>query len=261
VPWHRTVFDLSWALGNGDHVGQFTLGSIAILAPPAHLARTQAAGQLAPQLTDQVRGKLDGLLVTEAGRCGHAWLRTRPTSVSARALGRELEKRTFLIDELAADRFDLDGLPPNRRAWLAQTGRQQTNQALARMAPERRFPVLMAFCAEALERTTDDVIEIYDRALGGADRAAQRKREELERRSRRDTQATVRTFIDLSSVILEAHDSGSDVLRTIERRIGIERLRADRELDVIDARSGFFHQLDAPIAPARYGTNRFLPGA
>jgi hypothetical protein len=134
-----------------------------------------------------------------------------------------------LIDELGADRFDLEGLPPNRRAWLAQTGRQQTNQALARMAPERRFPVLMAFCAEALERTTDDAIEIYDRALGSADRAAQRKREELERRSRRDTQATVRTFIDLSSVILEAHDSGSDVLGMIERRIGIERLRADRD--------------------------------
>jgi hypothetical protein len=192
-------------------------------------AHEQTFAQLTPQLTDPVRGKLDGLLVTDAGRCGHAWLRTRPTSVSARALSRELEKRTFLIDELGAHRFDLEGLPPNRRAWLAQTGRQQTNQALARMAPERRFPVLMAFCVEALERTTDDAIEIYDRALGGADRAAQRKREELERRSRRDTQATVRTFIDLSSVILEAHDSGSDVLRMIERRIGIERLRADRD--------------------------------
>ncbi len=106
-------------------------------------AHERTFAQLAPQLTDQVRGKLDRLLLMEGGRCGHAWLRTRPTSVSARALGRELEKRTFLIDELGADRFDLEGLPPNRRAWLAQTGRQQTNQALSRMAPERRFPVLM----------------------------------------------------------------------------------------------------------------------
>ena len=57
------------------------------------------------------------------------------------------------------------------------------------MTPERRLPVLMAFCGEAFERTTDDAIEIYDRALGGADRAAQRKREELERRASRDTQA------------------------------------------------------------------------
>jgi hypothetical protein len=45
-----------------------------------------------------------------------------------------------LIGELGADRFDLEGLPPNRLVWLAQTGRQQTNQALSRMALERRFP-------------------------------------------------------------------------------------------------------------------------
>ncbi len=84
-------------------------------------------------------------------------------------MGREFDKRAFLTGEMAANRFDLDGLPPNRRAWLAQTGRQQSNQALSRMAPERRLPVLMAFCVEALERTTDDAIEIYDRALGAAD--------------------------------------------------------------------------------------------
>ena len=147
--------------------------------------------------------------------------------MSARALRRELNKRALLLDELGAGRFDLSGRPPNRRAWLAQTGRQQINQALARMKPERRYPVLMCFCVEALERSTDDAIEIYDRALGAADRAAQRKREELERRGRRDIQATVSRFINLSTVVLEAHDSGADVLRLIERRIGIERLRED----------------------------------
>ncbi|MGI8559632.1 MAG: hypothetical protein ACR2ND_15245 [Solirubrobacteraceae bacterium] len=176
-------------------------------------AHERTSERLAPQLTDQVRAQCDGLLLTEGGRCGHAWLRARPTSVSARAMGHELEKRAFLIGELGADRFDLKALPLNRRAWLAQTGRQQTNQALSRMTPERRYPMLMAFCVEALERTTDDAIEIYDRALGSADRAAQRKREELERRARRDTQATVRRFIDLSSVVLEAHDSRDDLRR------------------------------------------------
>jgi len=95
------------------------------------------------------------------------------------------------------------------------------------MTPERRYPVLMCFCVDALEHATDDAIEIYDRALGGADRAAQRKREELERRGRRDIQTTVRRFIDLSAVVLEAHDSGTDILRLIERRIGIDRLRED----------------------------------
>ncbi len=70
-------------------------------------------------------------------------------------------------------------------------------------------------------------LEVFDRALGAAERAAQRKPEELERRGRRDIQTTVRRFIDLSQVVLEAHDSGVDVLRLVERRIGIARLRED----------------------------------
>jgi hypothetical protein len=120
--------------------------------------------RVTPQLIDSTRRKLDGLLATEGGQSRHAWLRSRPTSVSAGALRRELDKRAFLIGELGADRFDLSALPPNRRAWLAQAGRQSTNQALARLAPERRYPVLVCFCVEALERATDDVLEVYDRA-------------------------------------------------------------------------------------------------
>ncbi len=183
--------------------------------------------RLAPQLTDKTRELLDGLLVAEDGQSKHAWLRARPTAVSGAAMRRELDKRALLIESVGADRFDLSGLPPNRRSWLAQTGRQQTNQALSRMAPERRYPVLMAFCVEALARCTDDALEVFDRALGAADRAAQRKRDEVDRRGRRDTQATVKRFIDLSRAVLEAHDSGTDVLRLIERRVGIEALRAD----------------------------------
>jgi hypothetical protein len=189
-------------------------------------AHEQTCQWLAPQLTDAVRSLLD-LLVTEQGQSRHAWLRARPTAVRAAAMRRELEKRAFLIDTIGADRFDLSALPPNRRSWLAQTGRQQTNQALARMAPERRYPVLMAFCVEALARASDDAIEVFDRALGAADRAAQRKRDELERRGRRDIQSAVRRFVDLSKVVLQAHDTGTDVVRLVERRIGIEQLRAD----------------------------------
>jgi hypothetical protein len=33
---------------------------------------------VAPQLTDSIRGKLDGLLVTDGGQCRHAWLRSSP---------------------------------------------------------------------------------------------------------------------------------------------------------------------------------------
>jgi TnpA family transposase len=191
-------------------------------------AHEQTFERLVPQLTDERRAALDALLAASAGeRTRHAWLRSRPTAVSGRAMRAELEKRRFLIEEVGAGRFDLGGLPPNRRRWLAQTGRHSSNQALARLGPERRYPVLMCFCAEALERVTDDALEVYDRALGAADRAAQRKREELERRARRDTHTTVGRFVDLARVVLEAHDAGADALRLIDRPIGLDRLRQD----------------------------------
>lgn len=183
--------------------------------------------RLMTQLNDETRAVLDSLLVTRDGRSQHAWLRQRPTSISSSAMRRELEKRALLLGVVGAERFDLSALVPNRRAWLAQTGRQQTNQALMRMAPERRYPVLMAFCVEALERCTDDALEVFDRALGAADRAAERKRDQAERSGRRDIQTTVRRFIDLCQLVLEAHDSDADVMRLVQRRIGIETLRDD----------------------------------
>jgi hypothetical protein len=106
-----------WEILRDDRVERPSVDRmIRLVAWARERAHERTYAGLSSQLTDQVRGKLDELLVTQAGRCGHAWLRTRPTTVSVRALGRELEKRAFLIDELGADRFDLAGLPPNRRA-------------------------------------------------------------------------------------------------------------------------------------------------
>ena len=92
---------------------------------------------------------------------------------------------------------------------------------------ERRYPVLMCFCAEALERATDDALEVFDRALGAADRAAQRKRDELEPPHRRDTQTTVRRFVDLTQRACSRRTTPAPTCsRLIDRRIGLERLRA-----------------------------------
>lgn len=212
-------------------------------------AHDQTFERLRPQLTNPVRAQLDGLLVADGGHSRHAWLRSRPTAVSATAMRRELDKRAFLIGELGVDRFDL-GLPPNRRAWLAQTGRQQTNQVLARMTPERRYPLLMAFCVEALERATDD-------ALGGLRPGARHRRPRGAAQTRgtrpprpRDIRTTVRRFINLSQVVLEAHDSGADVLRLIDRRIGIGRLREDLDRAQGVARRQDTGHLDSSLAHA-----------
>ena len=87
--------------------------------------------------------------------------------------------------------------------------------------------MLVCFCAEALERVTDDALEVFDRALGAADRAAHRRHEELRRHHSGDTQTTVKRFIDLAQAVLEAYDDHADVVTVVERRIGLDRLRED----------------------------------
>jgi hypothetical protein len=50
---------------------------------------------------------------------------------------------------------DLTALNPNRRKILARLGRTCSNQALRRMGPERRYPILLAF----LKRTFTDALD------------------------------------------------------------------------------------------------------
>ena len=50
-------------------------------------------------------------------------------------------------------------------AFLAQLGRRATSQALQRLAPERRYPILAAFLRQLVEEITDEVVDLYDRCL------------------------------------------------------------------------------------------------
>ena len=51
-------------------------------------------------------------------------------------------------------------------------------QALARMAPERRYPILVATAVERLIATSDLVLDLFDTAVGAIDRKARRDRDE-----------------------------------------------------------------------------------
>jgi hypothetical protein len=126
------------------------------------------------------------------------------------------------------------------------------------VASARRFPVLMAFCVEPWS-ATDDAIEVFDRALGAADRAAQRKREEVERRGRRDIQTTVRRFIDLlrprtRRARLRRRHPAAD--RATDR--GIEQLRADRDRAQGIVRPADTGHLDLLIADSGTAARKLL---
>ena len=53
-------------------------------------------------------------------------------------------------------------LNPNRQKFLARLGRKYTVQALRRMGPERRYPILLSFLKQTLIDLTDESIDIFD---------------------------------------------------------------------------------------------------
>jgi hypothetical protein len=81
------------------------------------------------------------------------WLQREATALTPRALLDEIEKLTYLR-ALGADAWHLNSLTPNRPKLLAGIGRRSTKQALQRMSPERRFPILVALLAQAAEDVT-----------------------------------------------------------------------------------------------------------
>lgn len=130
-------------------------------------------------LSAEDRTRQDRLLVVDEGigLTPLTWYRTGATSHSAGAIMKVLEKISELRTVGLAER-DLNALNPNRLKLLARIGGKATNQALKRLAPERRYPILPAFLHQTLTNTIDEAVDLYDRCLEEAYSQAGRELDE-----------------------------------------------------------------------------------
>lgn len=202
-----------------------------LVATARHSAQAEIFTRLVPVLeSSEVRSVLDGLLVTEeaSGRTPLAWLRCGATATTPSAILESLEKLARLR-AWGVDAWDLSAVNPNRQKVLAQVGKRSTNQALQRMAAERRYPILLAFLRQALEEITDETIDLYDRCLAEAYARARRDLEEFRRSVARATNEKVRLLQELGRIVLDPEVSDPDVRGRIYRRVTPERLRAALE--------------------------------
>jgi hypothetical protein len=156
-----------------------------------------------------------------------AWLRRGATAATPEVLKAELAKLEFLRAH-GADRLDLSALPADRRRMLAETGRRSTNQALQRADIDRRYPILLATLAETYIEVLDELVQLLDQALAGAD---SRARYELSQR----VVERARVEIDRGRLLDEVLDTLADPLvsdadagRLVRARVGMPRLQAAR---------------------------------
>ena len=183
-------------------------------------AHEETFRQLTPLLTDERKTLLDGLLQPDAttGRTLLSWLRQEAVSHAASHIIATLTKIVFLHDA-GVDQWHLASLNPNRAKWLAQIGWKSTNQALQRMAPERRYPVLVAFLQQALLHHTDIAVELFDQCVWGCHSEAKQELEEFRKAVARSTNEKLKLFRELGTVLLDDDIEDPDV-----RAVSFERV-------------------------------------
>lgn len=129
-------------------------------------AHQESLHRLQPLLTRDRMMLLDRLLVPEpdAGRTPLYWLRQHATSNTPSALLDALSKIS-LLQQWEVDQWEMSVRNPHRQKFLARLGRKYTVQALRRMGPERRDPLLLAFLKPSLSDLTDESVDIFDVCL------------------------------------------------------------------------------------------------
>ena len=158
-----------------------------------------------------------------------AWLRRGATAATTEVLKAELDKLEFLRRH-GADQLDLSRVPAGRRRMLAEIGRRSTNQALQRADVDRRHPVLLATLAETYVEVLDELVQLLDQALAGAD---SRARHELSQRmvDRAKAEADRARLLDeVLDVLADPAIPDEQAGRLVRERIGMARLIAARRL-------------------------------
>lgn len=130
---------------------------------------------------EQVSKILDKTLMTdldkllepdlELGLTPLSWLRRPARGYGANDIVKVLDKLDVAYD-WSIDDWQLTNLPPGRIHHLVQIARRSSNQALQLKASQQKYPLLMAFIADASEQLTDEVLDLYDQRLVQTERSA-----------------------------------------------------------------------------------------
>ena len=183
--------------------------------------------RLSGLLTTQRKAMLDSLLETNpsSSKTTLSWLRqpavtNSPTAV-LEVLNKFVQLKSWLVDQ-----WDVSGLNPNRQKLLARLGSRYTNQALQRMAEERRYPILVAFLTQTLMDVSDELIDIFDACMVQIHSRSKRKLDEHRKQIAMATEAKVRLFYRVGSLILDDTIADETLRSAIFRHVPLHELEA-----------------------------------
>lgn len=188
-------------------------------------AYAESFRQLTTLLTSERKHLLDELLISDAdnGQTQLFWLKEHAKANNGQALLGLLAKyqqlKTWKVDE-----WDLSILNPNRQKFLARLGRKSSNQALQRLSPERRYPIMVAFLRQSLIDITDEILDIFDVCMARAHGRAKKSLKQYHQDVAEATQAQLRLFHEIGSLVLDPTVEDESLRREIYRRVPPEAL-------------------------------------
>lgn len=178
--------------------------------------------RLAPLLTQEVKDQLDSLLIvnSDTRTSNRRWLAQPATSNSPSAIREAIQKLVFL-KELSIGEWNTDVLNTNRGKRLAGWARKRTCHAIRRYAPERRYPLLVAFLKESYLDITDAILTMFSDYW---EVVAGKSKREMEVYQQQVTQAKDQTLETLGKAVMlivdEKHITDAELRTHIYRFLG-----------------------------------------
>ena len=161
----------------GDHLRAERLVRPALSTMERLIARARQVAyeetwtKLRPTLSHQQMVQLDELLKFDPflGATPLVWLCQQATAPIPEMV-REQVVKLERLRQIGIATSTVAVLPANRVRHLARLGKRQTPQALRRLSPERRHQIVACTLADLSTSVTDEVLELFDAALGTTDR-------------------------------------------------------------------------------------------
>jgi TnpA family transposase len=209
---------------------QIVRPGVTVLERLVMTARTQAHEEsfrrLAPMLTAERIALLDSLLVPEqeTSKTLLTQFRQQATTNTPAAMLEALAKLT-LLQRWWVEQWDVSALNPNRQKFLTRLGRKYTAQALRRMGPERRYPILLAFLKQTLSDLTDEIIDIYDVCLATRHKKAKEALETYQQQVADTTDAHSQLLHTVGRLVLDESISNPRLRTAIYGQIPREHLQ------------------------------------
>jgi TnpA family transposase len=196
-----------------------------LVAAAATLAGRQVANQLTRGLRPIQAQALDALLTIKQGTAlgGLAWARQPPGAPGYRTLVRLIEQRG-LLSAIGIDPTCAEGVHPERLRKLAREGARFTAQHLRALSPPRRRATLVATVLDTITRLTDDIVALFDRAVGRMFRRAEIRAQEALIRDAGAINDKMRLLAKLGTALIEARESGADLQEAVAVAIGWDKL-------------------------------------